>query len=116
MTVAVFLISSMLPKTYETSARIVMDDRPGGTEPADAETVQRRLATVRALITTREVRARAAARLRGETSATLEDKVRATVDEDANIVDVHATDNDSAGRGRDREHGRTRVHRDATHR
>ncbi len=97
MTVAVFVISSMLPKTYETSARIVMDDRPGGTEPADAQTVQRRLATVGALITTREVRARAAARLRGETSATLEDKVRATVDENANIVEIHATDNESQG-------------------
>ncbi len=97
MTVAVFLISSMLPKTYEASARVVMDDRPGGAEPADAQTVQRRLATVGALITTREVRARVAARLRGETSATLEDKVRATVDEDANIVEIHATDNDSQG-------------------
>jgi succinoglycan biosynthesis transport protein ExoP len=97
MTAAVFVISSLLPKTYETSARIVMDDRPGGAEPADAETVQRRLATVGALITTREVRERAAARLRGETSATLEDKVRATVDENANIVEIHATDNDSQG-------------------
>ena len=97
MTAAVFVISSMLPKTYETSARIVMDDRPGGAEPADSETVQRRLATVGALITTREVRARAAARLIGETSATLEDKVRATVDEDANIVEIHATDNDAQG-------------------
>jgi polysaccharide biosynthesis transport protein len=97
MTAAVFVISSMLPKTYETSGRIVMDDRPGGAEPADAATVQRRLATVGALITTREVRARAAARLKGETSATLEDKVRATVDEDANIVEIHATDNDPQG-------------------
>ena len=97
MTVVVFLISSALPKTYETSARIVMDDRPGGTEPADAETVRRRLATVRALITTREVRARAASGLVGESTETLKDKVSATVDQDANIVDVHATDNDAAG-------------------
>ena len=97
MTAAVFVISMWLPKTYEASARIVMDDRPGGAEPADAETVRRRLATVRALITTREIRARAAARLEGESVETLEDKVRATVDEDANIVDVHATDNESEG-------------------
>ena len=97
MTVVVFLISASLPKTYETSARIVMDDRPGGTEPADAETVQRRLATVRALITTRQVRARAAARLEGESPETLKDKVGASVDQDANIVDIHATDNDAEG-------------------
>ena len=97
MTVVVFLISASLPKTYETSARIVMDDRPGGTETADAETVQRRLATVRALITTRQVRARAAARLEGESPETLKDKVGASVDQDANIVDIHATDNDAEG-------------------
>ncbi len=97
MTAAVFVISMWLPKTYEASARIVMDDRPGGAEPADAETVRRRLATVRALVTTREIRARSAARLEGESVETLEDKVRATVDEEANIVDVHTTDNESEG-------------------
>jgi capsular polysaccharide biosynthesis protein/MinD-like ATPase involved in chromosome partitioning or flagellar assembly len=97
MTAVVFAISIVLPKTYETSARIVMDDRPGGLEPADSETVRRRLATVRALITTREVRAQAAARLDGESADTLKDKITATVDRDANIVDVHATDNDPVG-------------------
>ena len=97
MTTAVFVLSTMLPKTYEASARLVVDDRPGGTEPADSETVTRRLATVRALITTREVRARAAARLDGESAETLEDKLAATADQDANIVEVHATDNDAAG-------------------
>jgi capsular polysaccharide biosynthesis protein/Mrp family chromosome partitioning ATPase len=97
MTAVVFAISIALPKTYEASARIVMDDRPGGSEPADSETVRRRLATVRALITTREVRAQAAARLDGESADTLKDKITATVDRDANIVDVHATDNDAVG-------------------
>lgn len=97
MTAAVYLISAALPKTYETTARIVMDDRPGGMEPADAETVSRRLATVRALITTRETRARAASSLRRESADSLKEKISATVDEDANIVDVHATDNDPAG-------------------
>jgi Mrp family chromosome partitioning ATPase len=97
MTAAVFVISMWLPKTYEASARIVMDDRPGGAEPADAETVRRRLATVRALITTREIRVRAAARLEGESVVTLKDKVHATVDADANIVDVHTVDNEPEG-------------------
>jgi Mrp family chromosome partitioning ATPase len=97
MTIAVFVLSTMLPKTYEASARLVMDDRPSGTEPADSETVTRRLATVRALITTREVRGRAAARLDGESAETLEDKLAATADQEANIVEVHATDNDAVG-------------------
>jgi Mrp family chromosome partitioning ATPase len=97
MTTVVYFISTALPKTYEATARIVMDDRPGGSEPADVETVRRRLATVRALLTTREVRVRAARTLESESAETLEDKVRATVDTDANIVDVHATDNDAAG-------------------
>ena len=97
MTTTVFVLSTMLPKTYEASTRLVMDDRPGGTEPADSETVTRRLATVRALITTREVRTRAAARLDGESAKTLEDKLAATTDPEANIIEVHATDNDAAG-------------------
>jgi len=97
MTAAVYFISSALPKTYEATARIVMDDRPGGSEPADVETVRRRLATVRALLTTREVRVRAARPLEDESAGTLEDKIRATVDADANIVDIHATDNEAAG-------------------
>jgi capsular polysaccharide biosynthesis protein len=97
MTAVVFVVSSLLPQTYETTARMVMDDRPGGTEPADAETVRRRLATVGTLVTTRDVRERAAQRLVGETSVTLEDKVDASVDEDANIVEIHAADNDAEG-------------------
>jgi succinoglycan biosynthesis transport protein ExoP len=97
MTAAVYFISSSLPKTYEATARIVMDDRPGGSEPADVETVKRRLATVRALLTTREVLVRAARPLATESPATLEDKVRASADEDANIVSIHATDGDAQG-------------------
>jgi Mrp family chromosome partitioning ATPase len=97
MTAAVYFISSALPKTYEATARIVMDDRPGGAEPADVETVRRRLATVRALLTTREVLVRAARALETESPETLEDKVRANAAADANIVDVRATDNDAEG-------------------
>jgi Mrp family chromosome partitioning ATPase/capsular polysaccharide biosynthesis protein len=97
MTAAVYFISTSLPKTYEATARILMDDRPGGSEPADVETVRRRLATVRALLTTREVLVRAARPLKRESPQTLEEKVRATTDEDANIVDVHATDDAAKG-------------------
>jgi Mrp family chromosome partitioning ATPase/capsular polysaccharide biosynthesis protein len=97
MSATVYVVSSALPKRFEATARIVMDDGAAGTEPSDVAAVTRRLATVRALVTTRDVRVRAAQRLRGETPGSLEDKVSATVDPDANIVDVHGADDTAAG-------------------
>jgi len=97
MSATVYVLSSALPKTYEATARMVLDDRAGGSEPADVDAVSRRLATVRTLVTTRDVRVRAAANLENETADTLEDKVTASVDPDANIVDVHAVDDSAAG-------------------
>ena len=88
MTVAVYLLSTQLPKTYEAQARIVVDDRPGGFEPGDVDTIKRRLATVQALLTTRRIYASAAKGLRGESPNSLEDKVSTSVDPEANIVDV----------------------------
>jgi capsular polysaccharide biosynthesis protein len=97
MTATVFVASNALPKRYDATARMVMDDRAGGAQLADVEAVNRRLATVRALVTTNDVRAAAAAHLRGETAESLEDKVSATVATDANIVDVHAADASARG-------------------
>jgi len=97
MTAAVFVISSLVPETYEARASIVMDDRPGAFEPGDVETVERRLATVQALLTTRQVLASAAARLPDESPRSLEDKVTTSVDESANIVYVTGKDASAAG-------------------
>lgn len=97
MTVTVLLLSIALPKTYEATARILMDDRAGAFEPTDVETVRRRLATVQTLLTTRDVLAQAAEGLPDESVETLEDKVEASVDENANIVDIVATDGDADG-------------------
>jgi Mrp family chromosome partitioning ATPase/capsular polysaccharide biosynthesis protein len=97
MTVTVLALSLVLPETYRATAKIVMDDRAEGLEPSDVETVKRRLATVRALLTTRAVRQRAARSLPGETPETLEDKVEPSVDRDANIIDIAATDGDPNG-------------------
>src|SRR5688572_28633726 len=97
MTVTVFVLSRVLSESYRASARIVLDDRAGAFEAADVETVRRRLTTVQALLTTRRVLARAAERLPDESAETLEGKVEASVDEDANLVDVVATDGDPAG-------------------
>jgi succinoglycan biosynthesis transport protein ExoP len=97
MTAAVYFISSRVAETYEARARIVMDDRPGAFEPGDVETVQRRLATVEALLTTRQVLANAAKGLRDESPASLEEKVTSSTDEAANIVDVTAKDSTASG-------------------
>ena len=97
MTVAVFVVSTLVPDVYEAKARIVMDDRPGAFEPGDAETVQRRLSTVREMLLTRQVLTRAAAGLRNESPESLEDKVSSSVDQDANFVDVGAADATAKG-------------------
>jgi Mrp family chromosome partitioning ATPase len=97
MTVTVLLLSLALSESYRATARIVLDDRAGTLEAADVETVRRRLATVQALLTTRNVLEQAAKRLPDESVDTLEDKVEASVDEDANLIDIHATDGDPAG-------------------
>ena len=97
MTVAVFVVSTLVPDVYEAKARIVMDDRPGVFEPGDAETVQRRLSTVREMLLTRQVLTRAASGLRNESPESLEDKVGSSVDQDANFVDVAAADSTAQG-------------------
>jgi tyrosine-protein kinase len=97
MTAIVLALSLALPKTYKAEARIVMDDSSGVFEQTDVETVKRRLATVQELLTTRAVLDRAAARLEGESSQTLEDKVESSVDPQANFVDIVARDGDPEG-------------------
>ena len=97
MTVTVLLLSLALPKTYKATARILMEDQTGVLQPADVESTTRRLATVQTLLTTRDVLTQASARLPGESVETLEDKVEVAVDQNANIVDVSATDGDADG-------------------
>lgn len=97
MTATVFVVSTFLPERYEATARILMDDRPGAFEPGDVETVERRLATIREIVISRRVRERAASVLDNESATSLEEKVSASVDQDANLVDVRATDSDPAG-------------------
>jgi polysaccharide biosynthesis transport protein len=97
MTATVLVLSLALPKTYQATARILMDDQAGVLQAADADSVTRRLATVQTLLTTRNVLEQAAERLPDESGRTLEDKVEVSVDQNANIVDVVATDGDPEG-------------------
>jgi Mrp family chromosome partitioning ATPase len=91
----VLTLSLALPKTYSANSKILLDETPGFTE--SATDVERRLATIRTLLTTRDVLRRAARLTSGDTAATLQDKVSASVDAKANIINVKATDGTAAG-------------------
>jgi capsular polysaccharide biosynthesis protein len=98
LTGAVLALSIALPKTYQATARIVMaDDSAGSLQATDVETVKRRLATVRTLLTTRAVLADAAHRLSGASADSLKDHVHSSVNRDANIIDITADDGDPKG-------------------
>ena len=93
----VLVLSLVLPKTYDATARLVVQSQSGALVADDNESMTRRLATIRTLLTSRDVLTRAADQLARETADTLEDKVSASVDEVASIVDVSASDSDAEG-------------------
>jgi Mrp family chromosome partitioning ATPase len=97
LTASVLVLSLALPKSYSATASLVLEERGGVLAPPDAESATRRLATMRTLLTSRDVLARAARALPGETADTLEDKVTGAVDDAASIIEVKATDGDAAG-------------------
>jgi succinoglycan biosynthesis transport protein ExoP len=90
-------LSLILPKTYDATARLVVENEPGPLGGDDNDSMTRRLATIESLLTSREVLSRAADQLPRETADTLEDKVSASVDAVASIVDVKASDGDAEG-------------------
>ncbi len=93
----VLFVSLLLPKTYQATAKIVLESSSDPLQARDGDTVQSRLATIDALLTTRDTRNRAAESLPGETAATLEDKVASSVDPRADIIDIVATDDTANG-------------------
>jgi succinoglycan biosynthesis transport protein ExoP len=97
LTGTVLALSLLLPKTYSATASLVLEEPSGVLEAPSADTSARRLATIRRLLTSRGVLERAAADLPGESADTLEDKVTASVDELADIVEVKALDDDPVG-------------------
>jgi len=92
----VLALSLILPKTYQARAQIVLEEIPG-LEAGGAESVERRLATLQTLVTTRDVLRRAGRRLQGENADSLDDKVSSSVDPQANILNVVATDDSARG-------------------
>lgn len=96
VTVGVLLISLVLPKSYRATAKVVLASE-AASESGDSDFLTRELSTMRALLTTPEVLRSAANRLPGETKETLEEKVHASVDPGANVMNVAATDSDADG-------------------
>src|SRR5206468_47120 len=99
LTAAVLVISLLLPKTYRATSKLVLSQTPQALSSSDAQSTQRDLATVRVLLTTRELLAAAAKKpgLVGETVNSLRGKVQASVDQDANIINIVATDDSARG-------------------
>jgi tyrosine-protein kinase len=98
LTAAVLVISLFLPKTYSATSKIALVQSPNSLSSSDAPSTQRGLATMRVLLTTRELlRASLKSGLRGETVDSLRGKVHATVDQDANVINVTATDDTAGG-------------------
>ena len=87
LTGLVLLLSLALPKTFTAQATILFDESPSVTATTDA---QRQLATIQRLLMTRDVLALSAQRL-GTSVGSLQPKVQATVDPNANIVNISAS-------------------------
>jgi Mrp family chromosome partitioning ATPase/capsular polysaccharide biosynthesis protein len=94
VTVAVGAISLALPKNYEATTSIIANDSAAG---ASTEAVQRELATVATLATTRPVLTEAARAVPGETAVSLEAKTSATVDANANIIHISVSSGSATG-------------------
>jgi capsular exopolysaccharide synthesis family protein len=87
VTITAVAVSLALPKTYEATARIVVDAGSAlGT--TDTASVERELATTQTLATTAPVLAEAARAVPGETRQTLAGRVTSSVDPAANIIRI----------------------------
>lgn len=100
LTAAVLAVSLLLPATYRATAKIVLESTADPLQARDVESAERRLATIDALLTTRETLRRAARQAPGETAVSLEGKVDSSVDPRADIVSISATDDTAAGAAR----------------
>ena len=100
LTAVVLIVSLLLPRTYQATAKIVLTSASDPLQNRDGDSVERRLATIDALLTTRETRRRAARRIPGETATTLGGKVASSVDPRADIINIVATDDTAKGAAR----------------
>jgi capsular exopolysaccharide synthesis family protein len=92
ITGTVVALSVALPKSYDASAKIVLNQTSGVLQAPDAESTQRTLATLQTLLDSRQVQERTARRVTGETADSIADKLESSVDADANVINIVATD------------------------
>ena len=97
ITLVVLVLSLSLPKTYEATARLVLQDPAGTIDTPSAETTTRQLATYSTLLGSSSVLGEAARDFPGESTDTLKDKIEVSTDDQANIIDVEARDNSAKG-------------------
>jgi Mrp family chromosome partitioning ATPase/capsular polysaccharide biosynthesis protein len=92
VTGGVLAFSLSLPKTYEATASIIVDNASGiiGSS-GEAQTVQRNLQTTAAVVTTAAVLSEAAKAVPGETRSSLAKRLSASVAENANIINIKVT-------------------------
>ena len=81
ITLVVLVLSLALPKTYEATARLVLEDPSGAIDTPSAETTTRQLATFSALLGSSSVLGEAARDFPGESTDTLKDKIDVTTDD-----------------------------------
>jgi Mrp family chromosome partitioning ATPase len=98
LTIAVLLISLVMSKTYSTDAQLIVPQSASLTT-SDASSAQRYLATLQTLVTSPNVLRSAAPAAHAGTHA-LQDSVTATVDPNANLITVTATDGTADGAAR----------------
>ena len=91
ITVVALAVSLTLPKSYESTASIVVNSTSNVLGSNEAAAVQRNLATTATLATTAAVLGEAARSFPGETRSSLAKRVSASVEENANIINIKVT-------------------------
>src|SRR4051812_18828018 len=94
ITLVVLVLSLILPKKYEATARIVLDPDTSLFSTPDATSTQRELATIQKLVTSPDVESAAAEKVGDETQDSIDSKIDSSVSQTANLINVSATDSD----------------------
>ena len=95
-TLLTFAISRTQDMQYQASSRLVFEELQGLLAPRDVESVKRELATLQSLVQTPAVLDQAARGFPSLSGADISSKVAISVDPNANIITVGATDTDPA--------------------
>jgi capsular polysaccharide biosynthesis protein/Mrp family chromosome partitioning ATPase len=100
VTAVVLAVSLTLPKTYEATASIVVNNASSPLGSNESQAIQRNLATTATLATTAAVLNEAARSFPGQTRASLAKKISASVQENANIILIKVTYSSAEGAAR----------------